>query len=299
MRQKVFIFFLVAAALSGCKPNESEFSRPTIELFTGNNLTQNNEEVAVGGKLSFAFRANGEDYPLTNIIVQRIADGDTITEVDKGIFVEDIDFEDEVNAVKSNAEVEVWKFIAMNANRDTASVSLNVQLGEGVDYGPIKHFESVFIGMQDNTQYPNFLDVNSGIAYSNESVAGNEHMVDVLAFVYLTSGVMSPTLNCPQYTTAPTYYPDVANWEIRNSTLYDYNATDNDLVNLDEFLAAANDSLLVNSFKPGSSSGNCKFCFTGKLVPFKTQEGKFGIIRVKHADTETDGYMELEIKVQE
>lgn len=189
--------------------------------------------------------------------------------------------------------------MAMNANRDSAVLTLTVNLGEGTAYGPIKHFESIKIGMHDNTEFPHFLNVTEGVTYTSQTVTGNEAGVDVLAFVYYTGGKWSPTLNCPQYTTTPSYYPVVSNWPTRNSTVYDYNATDNDLVQLDEFLAASNDSLLVSSFKPGTSSGNCKFCYTGKLVPFKTQQGKYGIIRVKHADITTDGYMELEIKVQE
>jgi hypothetical protein len=46
-------------------------------------------------------------------------------------------------------------------------------------------------------------------------------------------------------------------------------------------------------------SGNCKYCYTGKIIPFKTQEGKYGLIKVLHADEVSTGYMELEIKVQE
>jgi hypothetical protein len=91
----------------------------------------------------------------------------------------------------------------------------------------------------------------------------------------------------------------VGSWSTRNSTLYDYNAVDNDLVSLDDFNAATNDSLLVAAFKPQSTSGNCKFCFPGKIVPFKTQNGKYGLIRVIHADQVAEGYMELEIKIQE
>jgi hypothetical protein len=153
--------------------------------------------------------------------------------------------------------------------------------------------------MQNNSEFPHFLDVNTGDLYTNESVAGNEAIIDVLGFVYLTGGIMSPTLSCPQYTSVPGHYPIVGGWSVRNSTLYDYNAVDNDLVNHQDFDNATNDSLLVVSFNPQSASGNCKYCFTGKIVPFRTETGKYGMIRVIHADVVPEGYMELEVKVQE
>ncbi len=52
------------------------------------------------------------------------------------------------------------------------------------------------------------------------------------------------------------------------------------------------------SFNPQSVSGLCKYCNTGKIVPFKTEDGKFGLIRVVHADLFDAGYMELDIKIQ-
>lgn len=290
---------MAVVLLFACQNENIEISNPTLELLSGISYTQNNEEVAVGGKLMFAVKANGGGQPLTNILVKRITETDTIIEVDLGLYVEDIDFEYEINASKSEAEVECWQFVAMNANRDTVSVSQVVRLGQGVDYGSIKHFESIKIGMQDNTEFPHFLDATTGTTFTNATVVGNEAKVDILAFVYFTSDKWSPTLNCPQNTIAPSYYPTVNDWGVRNITRYDYKATDNNLISLDEFQKASNDSLLVKSYNPGNTNGNCKFCFTGKLVPFKTEQGKYGIIRVVYADTTTEGYMELEIKIQE
>jgi hypothetical protein len=298
MVKRIVFILITASTFFACKTDDPIIAPPSISLKAGE-YTKQGDEIPVGGKIAFGVQANGGGDALTNVRIQRIVNGEATTELDRGIFVEEVDYEFEINAVKSGAQVEEWRFMAMNANRDTATTSLTIYLGEGSAYGSIQHFESIKIGMQDNTEFPHFLDVNTGTTYTNETVAGNEAKIDILAFVYLTGGEWSPTLNCPQYSTAPSYYPILSDWETRNSTLYDYNATDNDLVKLDEFVAAANDSLLVNSYSPGSSSGNCKYCYTGKLVPFKTQQGKYGIIRVIHADTTTDGYMELEIKVQE
>jgi hypothetical protein len=81
--------------------------------------------------------------------------------------------------------------------------------------------------------------------------------------------------------------------------LYDYNASDNNLVDPLQFEIAQNDSLLVASYDPQSVSGLCKYIYSDRIVPFKTTDGKYGLIRVVHSDTETTGYMELDIKIQE
>ena len=298
LQRYLLLLALFSFLLTSCE-KETEDNTPPIIVFKFGEYTADGQYVPVGGKLSFGIAASEGGAPLTNFRVQRIADGNVITEVDKGMFVPSGGIEQTVNAVKSPALVEEWRFMVMNANRDSAVISRTINLGEGSAYGPIRHFESVTIGMQDNDEYPHFLDLNSGVAYSNETVTGNESAIDLLAFVYYTGGKWSPTLNCPGYGSISSYYPAVAQWETANTTLYDYNSVDNDLVDPLDFAAAANDSLLIYSFNPQTANANCKYCYTGKIIPFRTEEGKFGLIRVLHADEVSSGYMELEIKIQE
>jgi len=295
---RVTVFALFVILLAGCKEDPPPSGLPLINFKSGA-YTKDEDEVPVGGKLLFGIAASGGGAPITNLRVQRIADDKVITEIDRGLFITEGGLNEDLSAVKSSAEVELWRFFVMNANRDSAVISLTVFLGEGSAYGPIKHFTSLKMGMQNNSELPHFLDTNTGELYTNQSVAGHEALIDVLGFVYLTGGKMSPTLSCPQYTSVPGHYPIVGDWTVRNSTLYDYSAVDNDLVNPSDFDNATNDSLLVASYNPQSASGNCKYCYTGKIVPFRTEAGKYGLIRVIHADEVPEGYMELEIKVQE
>lgn len=296
---RYFIFIIFSFLLFSSCEKEQEENKPPVILFRSGEFTSDGEYVPVGGKLSFGIVASTGSAPLTNLKVQRIVNGIAITEVDRGMYVTGEGLEETVNAVKSTAEQEIWRFMVMNANRDTAVITRTVLLGEGSAYGPIKHFEMVRIGMQDNQDYPHFLNLSNGEAYTETTVVGFESVVDLIGFVYYTGGKMSPTLSCPGYATASSYYPAIGSWVGPKSTLYDYHAVDNDLVDPEEFESAVNDSLLVNSYNPQSVSGNCKYCYTGKIIPFKTQEGKYGLIRVLHADEVSTGYMDLEIKVQE
>lgn len=66
-----------------------------------------------------------------------------------------------------------------------------------------------------------------------------------------------------------------------------------------QFDAAENDSLLVSGYKPENVSGLCKYCYTGKVVPFKTAGGKYGMVKVITADEKEGGSMEIAIKIQQ
>lgn len=287
--------------MMGCKKNDETRVKPMILLKTGD-FTTPGQLVPVGGKLAFSITASGGSSPITNLTVRRVINGMSITELDRGMFIPEGGLDYVMNAVKSSAEEELWQFVVLNGNRDSAIITRSVLLGEGSAYGSIKHYPSIKIGMQHNTDFPNYLDLNTGSCYNDQDVSGFEANIDLVGFVYMTSGVMSPTLCCPAYTgssSVTTHYPLISEWLVRNSTLYDYNASDNNLVDPLQFDAALNDSLLVASFDPQSVSGLCKYIYTARIVPFKTTEGKYGLIKVIHSDTITNGYMELEIKVQE
>lgn len=288
---------------TSCKKDDDKELVPLIALKNGDNYVQNDSKIPVGGKITFGIAATTGSAPLTNLRISRIVNGEKIKEIDLGIYINgDGGFSEDFTFYKSSAEVELWEFFVMNANRDSAIISRTILLGEGSAYGDINHYPSLKIGMQNNTEFPNYVDLHSGALYSNNNFTGQEDEIDLVGFVYETSGVMSPTLCCPAYTgssSVTTHYPEIANWAVRNATSYDYYSSDNDLVNSVEFDNALNDSLLVVSFKPGNVSGLCKYCNTGRIIPFRTADGKYGLVRVKYADTVNDGYMELEIKIQQ
>lgn len=286
--------------VAGCSKESAPNVEPKILLKSGA-YTLNDEFVPVGGKLTFGITATGGDAIITNLKIQRIADGVVITELDQGLYIKEGGLSRDYTAYKSSAAKEVWRFLVLNSHRDSAVTTITVNRGEGSAYGEILHYPSVKVGMQGNTSLPNFLDLHSGISYNSLDVAEHEGDIDFVGFVYTTSGILSPTFCCPGYTGSSSvigHYPEILSWNICRLTAYDYGASDNNLVSAEKFDSAQNDSLLVLSFNPQSVSGLCKYCNTGKIVPFKTEDGKFGLIRVLHADLSDRGYMELEIKIQ-
>ncbi|MHC1704269.1 MAG: hypothetical protein AB9846_10210 [Tenuifilaceae bacterium] len=302
MKNRRWIFSLLAIIvfISGCK-KESEISVKPIIILKNGDYTQDEEIVPVGGKLKFGITATDGNAIITNLRIQRIADGKEIIELDKGLYIKDGGLNYDFNATKSSANQEIWQFFVMNSNRDSSVTSIIVNLGAGSAYGEIYHYSSIKIGMQNNNELPNYVDLHTGELFTKSYINGNEHKIDLVGFVYTTSGIISPTLCCPGYTGSSSVtgkYPEISSWEVRNLTVYDYYSSDNNLISEDKFIKSQNDSLLVNSFHPQSVSGLCKYCNTGKIIPFRTEDGKYGLVHVLHADLTESGYMELEVKIQ-
>lgn len=291
------IALLIIIAFAGCVKDDPE-TTPLILIKTGGTFTADGSAVAPGGALRFGLSVSGGGGAITNLVVKRVSDGVAVTEADKGMYISYGGLDTTVSYIRGYGQVEKWVFSVMNSYRDTASVSLTVLKGSGSAWGEISYHPSVRIGLQDNSTLPHFVDLHAGLVYDAAGVAGHEAEVDMAAFWYLTSGTSSPTLTCPAYSSALTYYPMFVSWSVRNQTMYDYYTSDNNLVTPAQFDLASNDSLLVNAYRPGSVSGQSKFAYTGKVVPFRSANGKYGLIKVIRADETASGEMEIAVKIQ-
>jgi hypothetical protein len=293
-RAAVLLFLLV---LTGCTPEEPE-TTPLVLLKGGGTYTADGSAVAPGGTLRFGLSVSGGGGAITNLVVRRISDGVAVTEADRGMYISYGGLDTTLTYTRGYGLVEKWVFSVMNSYRDTASASLTVMKGAGSAWGEISYHPTIRIGLQENSSLPHFVDLHAGIAYDAAGVAGHEAEVDMAAFWYLTSGTSSPTLTCPAYSSAVTYYPLFGSWSVKNQTMYDYYTSDNNLVTPAQFDLATNDSLLVNAYRPGSVSGQSKFAYTGKVVPFRTADGRYGLLRVIRADETPAGEMEIAVKIQ-
>lgn len=290
-------FALLFASLTSCTEDEGT-AKASLILKTGTAYTKNGAYIAVGGAIKIGVLASGAGAPLTYIRIDRLTGHDTLTQLDRGIYKGSEGLDADYSFSKDTSSVEQWRVMVMNADRDTAVQMLTIYRGSGTSYGPINYSGDVKLSFQENHLYGHYLDVQTGNVFDETSVNGHENQVDILAYYYITSGLSSPTFTCPGYTAAVAYYPAMNTWPVKNTTLYDYRTSDNNLVTEVQFDAAQNDSLLVTAYKPDKVSGNCKYGYTGKVIPFKTQEGKYGLIKVIHADENEDGVIEIAVKIQ-
>lgn len=293
-----FLLFLTLLVFGSCKQDEP-LQRASVILKTGVAYTSINEEVQQGATIKIGVIASGGDAALTYIRIERISGTDTTVQLDRGIYKERPGLDEDFSFPKGSADSETWRVLVMNADRDTATATIMIRKAPGFNYGPIHHYSDVVPGMQNNTSSPSYLDADLGRVYDNVTVSGKENTVDMVAYFYYTSGLPSPSLACPGYTSVVGYYPAIANWSEKNTTLFDYGTSDNDLISVEAFDAAANDSLLISGYNPTKVSGNCKYAYSGKVIPFKTQQGKYGLLKIVLADENEEGTMLMEIKIQQ
>lgn len=283
--------------LNSCS-EKRDISNSNLILKTGVIYASDGSFIAQGGKIRIGLLASGGGVPLTYVKIERKTLSGTSVEVDKGLYADEGGYDEDFVFSKDSSAIETWVITVMNADRDTAIKQMKIYKAAGSAYGDIHFHASLNIGFQDNDQLGHFLDADEGVVYDDAGIQGHEGKIDVLGYYYVTSGLPSPSLTCPGYTAAIGFYPGLGVWPVRQNILYDYASTDNNLVTEEQFDGAVNDSLLVSAYKPAKVSGNCKYCYTGKIIPFKTQEGKYGLIKVIRADQMEDGSMEVAIKVQ-
>jgi len=298
----IFKWFLIAIFLSqfaGCTEKIEDTTLPFIIIKQGEGFVEEGDAVPVGGRLAFGIAASaGGSNALTNLSVIKYSAGGKTTMMDNGMYIPVGGLDTTLYFSKSNDGTETWRFFVMNSGRDTASVSITVLQGEGSAYGDIYYYPSIFVGYQENSSYPHYIDLTGGTGYSESEVAGHEAGIDMAVIWYITSGKSSPTLSAPSYSSITGYYPVISGWATRNSTLFDYKTSDNNLISVAQFDAAQNDSLLVAGFNPEFVSGWCKYALNNKVIPFKAADGRHGLMRIKYADENSSGYMEIAVKVQ-
>ncbi len=297
-RLSYFYFIFILGLLTVSCAKEEISHNASLLLKTGTSYTSNNDEVKLGGSIRIGVLASGAGSPLTYLRIERVTGNDTVVQIDRGIFIGSEGLDEDFIFSKDTSAREEWRVIVMNADRDTAVRSLTVLRGSGSAWGPINSYVNIEISLQNNPAGLWFVDLDSGLTYTSSSVAGNEQDVDVMAYFYFTSGLPSPSLTCPGYTAAVGYYPDISSWMVKNNTLFDYLSADNNLVSVEQFDLAVNDSLLVTAYQPSKVSGNCKYCYTDKVIPFRNSAGKYGLIRVEQADLFSEGIMKIAVKIQ-
>lgn len=292
------VLIAILLLYSSCTKQQTDNQPPFIIVRQGVGLTASGDAVPVGGKLAFGISGSGSGIAVTNITVVRYDNSGKRVMTDAGVYIPLGGIDTTLNFVKGNGGTETWRFFIMNSLRDTASASIIVHQGEGSAYGEINHYEGLLIGYQNNTTYNNFVSLHAGTSWDDATVGGNEPLVDMAVIWYITSGKSSPTLSAPSYSSITGYYPSISGWPSRNATIFDYKTSDNNLITPAQFDAATNDSLLQAGFNDGFTSGWCKYALTGKVIPFKTSGGKYGLINIVRADESETGFMEIDIKVQ-
>ena len=284
---------------ASCEKDEDR-ERPGIVLLTNENYTTDGSVVEIGNPLKFGIEALGNGANITNFTIRILSSGQTRTVLDTGLnsanFTVNKTF---FQGVEDTAE---WVFTVMDKNRLNASTSIIIYKDPNSTFGGIKHYTSVVMGMNENTQIGHFFAPSSANVWMLDTAVMNQELVDILVYFKMTedNGVLkpSPTFSSPGETDdgAFEFYPSLADWETLNFTKYDIRAEN--FVTNQAFDGAQNDSLLIVSYDDVWGKRKYKWANAGIIIPFMTNQGKKGLIKVIQSDHFATGIIEFEMKIQ-
>lgn len=299
-RKILFALIAMSVLLLAACDKDTDRNPPTLQLLSGVNYTTDGTVAAIGQPLYFGIDVQCGDANITNFTVKIKTSQGTRTVRDVGL--NSRDFTVNENFFQGVDDTAQWIFMVMDKNRLTDSKTLTIYKDPNSTFGGIRHYPSIVMGMNENTQIGHFLDPTTGHVYLLDSATIMQSAIDILAYFKMSddNGVLtpSPTLSSPGETDDGSleFYPALAQWQTRNYTKYDIRAS-NGVTPL-AFENAHNDSLLIVSYDDVWGKRKYKWAVAGTIIPFMTQQGKKGLIRVIQADEQAAGIIEFEMKIQ-
>ncbi len=291
MMKKITLFAWVTMFLAVACSDEKQTVPPTLAFGTESIYVHNNDTVGEGKQLKFHIIAEGFDAKVTNIVAV-LKSGDSIkTMADFGVWKDKLDTV--LVFYKGGLSEEEWQLTIMDQNRNFASASLRVVKDPVSSFGEIVSYDKITLGYQGNSG-AHFFDTETGETFTSSSGAANQAVIDVVVYYYLDSGKPSPTFSSPGDQDAATWYPEIKQWNTLNYTKYDYVSK----VGVDAFDAAQNDSLLIKAYDDVWGRRKYKYCLAGTVFPFKTINGKIGLVKILRSDLNETGTIDFAIKVQ-
>jgi hypothetical protein len=295
------LVFSVLLALLSCSKDDEKIP-PVINFKQGSKFTLDGDEVKVGNMLIFGIQARGNGVNITNFTIKKhLVDGTSVAVMDTGMNAESLDIE---KVYYQNIEDEVeWTFTAMDKNRMSSQISLTVYKDPDSQFGGIYYYPSITMGYQYNSEYGHFLDPFTGKVYSEDSATILQNDMHFLVYYIEDEDLPSPVFSSPGEmdnfsTEAKLFYPCIIDWQTRRYTKWDI-SVDDDPIPAEAFDQAFNDSLLIVSFNEVWGKKKFKWATNGRVIPFRTITGKFGLVKVINAEHSENGKIEFAVKIQQ
>lgn len=301
MRNTLLFAFITGFLFSismACEEDETN-EPPFVELKSGDKYTENEATVAVGKKITIGIEAySGTEY-MTNLVIKKVLpNGNAETMLDSGIYEKELVI-DKV-FYQSIEDTAYWKVSVMDRNRMTDSAQMTIYKDPNSKFGGIYHYKSIKMGFQDNEEFGHFLNPFTGKVFSTaDSATLFQQNIHIAVYYYVSKDIPSPTFSSPGevYKDILLHYPYIEEWETKYQTFWDISVDDNP-VSVEKFDAMHNDSLLIVEYDDVWGKGKFKWATPGRILPFQTETGKRGMIKVIEAENSEDGTIEFDLKIQ-
>lgn len=215
--------------------------------------------------------------------------------IDTGMYLQSINMDKKI--IKSVAEWEVWNITARDRNRkESNTISLKIYLEESSSHGDITHITSVTFGFQENNEFDGFYSLSNQAIYNLEEAFSIQENIHLLSFYDNTSEdehtISSPGANIPEEIYEGAH--GVEDWDIRNTTRFILSD-----ITEEDFDLCANDSLIyATTFAFETGKRKAKNLTEKDIYAFVSDQGNFGLFKVKSLAGNEAGNVEIEIKMK-
>jgi len=284
---KLVFFLVVVSIFAYCNKNLG--GNPAIEFFTDNEYTWKNDSIAPGDTILIGLKCtwNSKD-PLVNINVFRNdvpQDPIEISSNDSEGVGYGLKFE------KSAAEKDSMVFELNDSQGQMASISL--VLFKDTSQSDLKELNAIVLGAQTSTDNPLY-SISSFKSYSLTEANEDEPTQKVIDLVGAFDSDNNMFIASPATNFNGIY--DFSTWTETNTTKFV------EAVNYtDDIYGILNKTKIKKTFDDAGESGQkkkAKDLSQGDMFVFKTQSGKYGVLKVNSTTDGESGSIDFDLKIQ-
>jgi hypothetical protein len=278
---------MLGSFITGCKDEGNADAIPLIRQLPVDGIIVSDTALPPGGSVVISLDASGGRSNITYFGIS-MNDGETHFVLDSGLNNPDLHFIQPI--FKGNSPEEVWTFTIMNRDRQKSSVTVLLTKALVSQWGHIITYDPVILGAQGNTDTGGFYSLSTGQVRTYQQAEANQANTDLIYYF----GTYEATFSSPMESDAPSWFPGLDAWTIRNETRYDTTS-----LSSSAFSGVTNDSLILVSYEPVNGKRKAKYLLPGMVVSFRNQAGKTGLILVRNVVPGETGKVECAIKVQQ
>lgn len=289
MKNLFYILFVIIIA--SCNKDNKDSLPPSLYLKTGSEYVSSDTTLKIGDKFRFGITAVGKANNLTNFIIKL----NNVAYLDTGFNSPGLNFD--ILITKGIDSIDNWELIIRDRQGNSSSLKIKILKDINSSFGDISHYSPVELGAQSNTSFGSFYSLSNNMVYSQNDAFSNQQLIDLLYYYFYDAAnpdkntVASPAANfsTPVFTGTSA----LSNWSTLNTTRFIKLS-----ITAEQYDDAANDSLLLASYKEIDGKRKAKNLAEGDIYSFKTHSSRYGIFKVLSVSGTDNGTVSLDIKIQ-
>jgi hypothetical protein len=280
------MFCLAALFVLGCKKPTVLNVSPTLEFVADTGYISTDTLWAAGDTAIIGLRciSNGTNAVRTIFVYYNDKQLGNPIEID---VAKGQDFTYELKITKSLLFVEKYYFEVMDSRGNVSNAKLTIRIDE--TGGDIKTV-STLLGAQNNPSIGSFFGFLDGKDYSDAFALANQAQVDIASgYDFFTKSFFTS----PGSENTYSIY-NFSRWPTRNLTQF---CPSN--ISLNQYEMIDKDNLLISSFHLDKAIDAIDNMKPNQIYSFRTQSGRYGIIKIISGAASENGFFVFDYKIQE